>query len=241
MEPTLTQAAPPAPVAAPIVPAAPVTSPAPTSPPAAAITQYSRLEFRRKFWKWFGAEINVTDPATEQSVGYIKMKAWKLREDVRLFSDQTMQTEIIRINARQIIDFGATYDITDSATNLPLASLRRKGWKSALVRDYWEILDTTGTVIGEVKETSGTLALMRRWLGTISDLFDLIFMFVVQTYTINDTRTGTPVQAASIIHRKNPAVVKMGLDATNNHANMDPRILIAATALLSIMDAAKNA
>ena len=33
----------------------------------------------------------------------------------------------------------------------------------------------------------------------------------------------------------------MGLDATNNQANMDPRILIAATALLSIMDAAKNA
>jgi len=89
-------------------------------------TQLKKLEFRRKYWKIAGAEIYVDDPNTQQEVGYIKMKAWKLREDIRLFSDRSMQREILQIHARQIIDFGATYDVTDSSTGQQFFSMRRK-------------------------------------------------------------------------------------------------------------------
>lgn len=179
-------------------------------------SKYKQLELRRKFWKFFGAEIKIVDPTSEALVGFIKMKAWKLREDVRLFSDETLATEILAIHARQIIDFGATYDVTDSLTGgSPLFSLRRKGLRSTFVRDTWEILDPAGTVVGMIRETSGNLALLRRWLSIVSDLFDLIFAFVKQTYEITYAPAGqTPAVIAEIVHTKNPFVVKMVMDTS---------------------------
>jgi hypothetical protein len=202
--------------------------------------QYPRIEFRRKFWKFFGAEISLTDPTSDQLIGFIKMKAWKLREDIRLYTDRSMRQEVIHIQARQIIDFGATYDVFDSASGQLLFSLRRKGLKSTFVRDHWDILDPAGTQTGYIQETSGTLALLRRWLSLFSDLFDLIFAFTAQTYDINITTGGAPSLAAHITHRKNPFVVKMALDTTGAQAQADPRLTIAAGALLSVIDAAKN-
>jgi hypothetical protein len=198
--------------------------------------KYPKLEFRRKFWKFVGAEINIVDPSSEQLVGFIKMKAWKLREDVRLYADKSMQHEILLIKARNIIDWSNTYDISDSQTGVQLASLRRKGWKSAFVRDHWEIFDPAGAPMGSVHETSGTLALLRRYLSAINDVFDIIFAFTQQTY---DVKLGEAL-AAHIVHRKNPFIVKMSLDMSVAQAKLDPRITIAATAMLSIIDASKN-
>jgi hypothetical protein len=145
------------------------------------------------------------------------------------------------IHARQIIDFGATYDVSDStAGNVPLFALRRKGLRSVFVRDHWDILDTAGNVIGTVEETSGNLALLRRWLGMISGLFDLVFAFVAQTY---DVRLGTgesAVQLAHIVHTKNPFLVRMAVDHSMAPSGSDARLVIASAAMLAIVDAAKN-
>lgn len=204
-------------------------------------SQYKKFELRRKFWKLFGAEISVIEPTNEAVIGFIKMKAWKLREDVRFYTDKTMQQEVFAIHARQIIDISATYDVIDSASQQPIFALKRRGLKSIFVRDHWDILDNQGNIVGAIQETSGKLALIRRWLGMISDLFDLIFMFVIQTYdiTINDN-AGTPAVAARITHRKNPFVVKMSVDSTAGPANVDPRVIMASASMLSIVDAAKN-
>jgi hypothetical protein len=206
-------------------------------------TKLKKLEFRRKFLKIVGAEIFIDDPATETEVGYIKMKAWKLREDIRIYTSRAMEREIAQIHARQIIDFGATYDVTDSATGQVAFALRRKGLKSALVRDHWDIQDEGGNVIGSVQETSGTLALIRRWIELVpyGDLLGLLFAFIVQTYEIRTKQAdGSEALAGTIVHRKNPFVVKMSLDTSLAQAPVQPLIPLAATAMLSIIDAAKN-
>jgi hypothetical protein len=206
-------------------------------------TQLKKLEFRRKFWKIAGAEIYVTDPVTQSEVGYIKMKAWKLREDIRLFSDRSQQHEIMQIHARQVIDFGGTYDVIDSASNQPVFALRRKGFKSAFVRDHWDLLQTDGNIFGNVQETSSTLAIMRRWLEVLpfGELIALVFAFVPQTYTISlNQPDGSLAVAGTIIHRKNPVIVQMTLDTSAAHIPAHPFVTMAATAMLSIVDAAKN-
>jgi hypothetical protein len=206
-------------------------------------SQYKQLEFRRKFWKFFGAQISVFDPMTNQLVGMIKMKAWKLREDIRLYRDASLAQEIFRIHARQVIDFGATYDVFDSASNQQLFSLRRKGLRSTFVRDKWLLLDNNGNEFGTILETSSGLALARRWLELLpfGDIIGLIFAFVPQTYTISaNDANGTPHVGATITHRKNPFIVKMGLDTTQAQMAIDARISVAATALLSVIDAVKN-
>lgn len=207
-------------------------------------SQLKKLEFRRKFWKIAGAEIFIDDPVTQQEVGYIKMKAWKLREDIRIFTARDMQKEIVQIHARQIIDFGATYDVTDSATNMQLFSMKRKGLKSTFVRDHWDMLDSSGAAFGTIQETSSGLALARRWLELLpfGDFIGLVFSFVPQTYTISMNQAdGSSALAGNITHRKNPIIVKMLLDTSAAQAPLDPRITVSATALLSIIDASKNA
>lgn len=206
--------------------------------------QYNVLEFRRKFFKIFGAEIKVTDPAFEKTVGFIKMKAWVLREDVRLYADESKEQELLRIHARNIVDFGATYDVFDGASELPNFSLRRKGLRSTFVRDYWQVLDSSEKQIAEVRETSSGLALVRRYVGLIpfvGALADLILMIAPLTYTVSEyTDTGTGSDVANIIHRKNPFIVKMSLQRTDAESSLDARIPVAATALLSVIDASKN-
>jgi hypothetical protein len=206
-------------------------------------TKLKQLEFRRKFWKIAGAEIYIDDPATEQEVGYIKMKAWKLREDIRIFTDRSMNQEIAQIHARNIIDFGATYDVTDSAGAEPAFSLRRKGLKSTFVRDHWDMFDASGNNFGSVQETSKGLALVRRWIEMIPylNLLSLVLMFIPQTYEIRLTQPdGANAVAGTIIHRKNPFVVKMLLDTSNAQATASPLVTLSTTALLSIIDAAKG-
>ena len=203
-------------------------------------TQYSQIEFRRKFWKIVGASITMTNPADESVIGFIKMKAWKLREDITLFHDEAQTKPAISIRARQIIDFGATYDVTDSATGQPIASLRRKGLRSTFVRDRWNMMDANGTEFGYIQETSSWLAIARRYLSAISDILGLIFAFIPETYTIVHTHPTGDQVIGSIVHRKNPFIVKMGLTFSDNETSADRRIAVAATALLAIVDATKN-
>jgi hypothetical protein len=205
-------------------------------------SQFKQLEFRRKFWKILGASITMYNPTNQQVLGFIKMKAWKLREDVRLYTDQSMQQEVFRIGARNIIDIGATYDVFDSTTNQPLFALRRKGLKSIFVRDHWDIFDPAGNPFGYVQETSGTLALVRRWIGLLpfGDIAELIFAFAPQTYTVNQGDKSAPILLAKLVHRKNPLIVKMGLDTSAAQAATDPRLPIAVASLLMIIDASKN-
>lgn len=199
--------------------------------------EYKHLEFRRKFWKLFGAEISVLDGTNANMVGFIKMKAWKLREQIHVYTDSTQQQEVITIRARNIIDFGATYDVTDPSGQA-LFSLRRQGIKSSFIRDHWDIMDAAGAIIGRIEERNAILALLRRWLGGIADL---VFMIVPQHYDISSVgQNGAQQPIASITHRKNPFIVKMSLDASNAPAGTDARFFFAIGALLSVIDAAKS-
>lgn len=74
---------------------------------------------RRKVFKFFGAAFHVYDPAG-RIVGYCKQKAFKLREDIRIYTDESCTSELIVIKARSIIDFSSTYDVTlPDGTSLP--------------------------------------------------------------------------------------------------------------------------
>ncbi|HEV7454260.1 MAG TPA: hypothetical protein VGO07_03290 [Candidatus Saccharimonadales bacterium] len=203
---------------------------------------YKQLEFRRKFWVPVGAKINVHHMPGDTPVGFIHMKAWKLKEDIRLYSDESMQQELLRIAARKVVDFSGTYDIIDSQSNQHIASLKRKGMKSTFVRDHWLVLDPQGNEIGETVETSGKLALIRRWIGIIpyaGPLAELGLAFVPQTYEMTHKQPAGSSHAAHITHRKNPFVVKINLDTTGAATPIDPRISTAMVALLSTIDAAK--
>jgi hypothetical protein len=73
-------------------------------------------------------------------VMFSEQKMFKLREDIRVYADESKSQEVLSIKARQIVDFSAAYDVVDTAMNQKVGALRRKGW-SSILRDEWEVLD----------------------------------------------------------------------------------------------------
>jgi uncharacterized protein YxjI len=107
-------------------------------------------------------KFRVYDPA-ENLVLFSEQKMFRLREDIRVYSDESKAQEVLIIKARQIIDFSAAYDVIDALSGQKAGALRRKGWRS-LLRDEWEILDANDQVVGMLFEDSMGRALLRRFL-----------------------------------------------------------------------------
>lgn len=109
-----------------------------------------------------GRQYRIFDGAG-QLVAYCKQKLFKLREDVRFYTDESQAHELFRLQTARIIDFNANFMVIDSATERVLGTLRRKGWKS-LLRDEWHVLDPVERPWAILREDSGLMALIRRFL-----------------------------------------------------------------------------
>jgi len=181
----------------------------------------SRYVIRRKVFKLFGGAFHIYDEAG-QVVFYSKMKAFKLKEDLRVFTGEDMREEVLTIKARNILDISATYDVTDPKTGEKLGALRRKGLKSML-RDEWMVLDVRDQEVGLLQEDSMMLALVRRLLSNL----------VPQTFT--GTMGGTPV--LNFRQHFNPFVQRISLDFSMDRAGkLDRRLGIAAAVLLCAIE-----
>jgi uncharacterized protein YxjI len=98
---------------------------------------------------------------------YSQQKMFRLKEDIRAYSDESCSQELLYIQARQVIDFSACYDVHDSLTGEKVGALRRRGWRS-LTRDVWDVLGASDQVIGVLQEDDLILALFRRvFLGSL--------------------------------------------------------------------------
>lgn len=117
---------------------------------------------RKKFFKILGDAFHIYDPQG-RLVFYSKLKAFKLKEDIRLYTGEDMQTEVLRIKARSMFDISTAYDVYDSTTDEKIGVLKRKGLKSVL-KDEWLILDPSDREIGLIQEDILLLALLRRFV-----------------------------------------------------------------------------
>ena len=122
---------------------------------------------RRKLWQVFGQTFHLYDQQG-RPVMYAKLKAFRLKEDIRICADASMTRELLTIRARSMLDLGATYDIVDAQTHEPLGALRRVAMASMFSRDTWKMLDAQDREIGEIAEDSLGLALLRKYfLGAL--------------------------------------------------------------------------
>lgn len=98
-----------------------------------------------------------------QLVLFVEQKMFRPKEDLRLYSDESKAQELLLIQARQIIDWAAAYDVIDSLSGQKIGALRRRGWAS-LLRDEWEVLDSNDQPFGLLCEDRIGRALLRRFL-----------------------------------------------------------------------------
>lgn len=182
---------------------------------------YPTYLLRRKVFKLFGGAFHIFNPQGEL-VFFANMKAFKLREDIRLYSGEDMQQEVLVIKARQILDISAVYDVMDASTNQKVGALKRKGLKSVL-RDEWVFMDESDREIGLIQEDSAVMALVRRFLTNL----------IPQSY--HATINGIPV--ATMKQNFNPFVLKITLDFSKDFNRvLDRRLGIAAGILLCAIE-----
>jgi uncharacterized protein YxjI len=171
--------------------------------------------FRRKVFKLFGGAFHVYDE-NGAVVFYSKQKAFKLKEDFRIYSDESQSQELLAIKTPQILDIGATYNVQDVTTGEAVGALRRKGLKS-IVKDEWVILSREGQEIGVLTETSLIAALLSRFINLIP-----------QTYVVSANNR----EVAEIKQHFNPFVLKYTMTIADEMPSIDPRLLIAAGILI---------
>lgn len=160
--------------------------------------------------------------SSENLVMFSEQKMFRLREDIRVYSDESKTQEVLMIKARQIIDFSAAFDVVDSVSGQKVGALRRKGFASML-RDEWDILDVNDNVIGKLFEDSMGMALLRRFLSSL----------IPQNY---DIVIGSS-RVADLKQNFNPFTYQLNIDFSMDTARqLDRRVGIAAGILLAAIE-----
>jgi hypothetical protein len=139
------------------------------SSPAAALEVdrlgHPRYLIRRQVFRLFGEGFHVFDPLG-RAVLFCRLKPFRLREDLRVWTDESERTQVLAIRARNVLDVIGVFDVLDPATGRKLGALRRAALRS-MVRDEWAILDPEDREIGRIVEDSLALALIRRLLTNL--------------------------------------------------------------------------
>jgi hypothetical protein len=179
---------------------------------------------RRKVLKIFGAAFHIYDPE-KQLVGYCKQKAFKFKEDIRIYTDESCTAELLVIKARSIIDFGATYDVT-SPDGVVLGSFRRKGLASTFLKDSWLLFDAGGREIAALKEDGSILALLRKYVEYVS-------LLSPQRFTL--TRLDGTALARYRQHF-NPFVYRLSVAVLADDPQIDDLMLLAGGCLITAIE-----
>lgn len=91
---------------------------------------------------------------------FARMEKFKLKPKIFIYSDDTQSNEVLTILPRNILDACATYDVVESKSKAHIGSFKRQGLHS-LLQNKWNILDTSGNIVGTAQETA-VMAVFRR-------------------------------------------------------------------------------
>lgn len=155
---------------------------------------------------------------------FCQEKLFKIKDDIRIYSDSSKKVELLRIKQRNVMDFVGVFDVFDPATNAKIGAFRRKGWRSWM-RDEWHMLNTDDQQVGTILETGN--AFLRR-----------IFKFLPYTFAfdVSGQQVGTFNQHFAFI----------GYKATMDVASwqlgpLDRRMAFAGALLLMAVEAKEDA
>lgn len=166
--------------------------------------------FSRGFWRY---DIYNKNKELLFSVG---QKIFKLREDIRVYTDDKLQNETLRIKTKEIIDVWSTYEIYDSSTDEIIGFLKCRG----LLRGHWIILSADKIELARLKERTG-FAIVGYFLGR----------WLPRQYDIK-TKQGQKI--AEVKQKFNPFVARYILKIEKSNV-IDSRLLVAAGILLMII------
>jgi len=195
-----------------------------------ALLEADTYLIRKKVLKILGEAFHIyTDDSQTELLGYCNKKAFKLKEDIRIYTDEEKTTELIIIKARGILDFTSqTYDIVDAQSGSSLGAFKRKGVKS-LFKDTYIVLDQQDQEYAELSEDSGLLALVRRFVPFANIL-------IPQIFHLRGNDGGGSVEYTQ---KMNPIVQRLTVTGAQS-GGFDPRVVLAGGMLLAAIEGKQN-
>lgn len=133
------------------------------------------LDIRFKVFT-IGDRMRVTD-ATGRQVAYVRKKTFRLKEDVSVYAGEDQEKTLYRIKTDQILDFGATYEISSPESG-QIGAVRQRGM-STFWRSTYDILGVGGVEIGVIREENPWIALANSLITLPFDLLPIPFLDLI--------------------------------------------------------------
>jgi uncharacterized protein YxjI len=95
------------------------------------------------------------EDASGSMLGYSKQKLIRIKEDIRIFTDDNMSTELFRIRQEQVMDMWGTFAVIDSLSGAVVGKIRRQALSSGFYKDEYLLLDAYGRAEGRLAERAG--------------------------------------------------------------------------------------
>lgn len=177
-----------------------------TGASAAAPFALGTYTIKRPFLTLFGRKFHIFGPDGRQ-VMFVKHKILTFKDEWNIYTDESESTALIRVKARQAIGLNIVTDVFDAKTGEKVGAVRNKGLKS-IVRDTWEVLDTSDNVVGKFGEDSN--ALLRRFIpillghwhmevgGATVAKVDQVFRFFTKEFSLSVSE-GAKVDARLVV------------------------------------------
>ncbi|WP_422753695.1 hypothetical protein [Micromonospora sp. WMMD708] len=107
----------------------------------------------------------AADGTEGELLAFAQQKRLAFKEQVTIYSDDSKQHPLLGFKARQRLDLGAAYDVTDHA-GTPIG-LFRKDFAQSLLRSTWHV-EQAGLPPMTGQERSMPVALLRRFVDSLS-------------------------------------------------------------------------
>lgn len=184
-----------------------------------------RYTIRRKFFKIFGAGFHIYDEAGN-AIAYTHQKAFRLRENITLYADESRADPMLTIRTDSVLDFSGSYDVA-TPDGLVIGTLRRKGMKSSFMRDEWLIYTGEGREHAVISELGGFAPFARRYIDNAA-------LFLPQKFDV--TRIADGVKVAAFRQHFNPFIYKLGIAINADDEYLDDLVLLAAGSLIAAIE-----
>lgn len=127
-------------------------------------------------------QIIVTDASGSQ-VMYVHQKVFNIREDIRVYRDETRAQEIFRINTDKIFDINSQYRFTDQTTGAYLGHVRPAALRS-IWRATYLIYDANDQPQHHIREDNPWVKVLDSILSSIDYINWFTGFFLNPSYTV---------------------------------------------------------
>jgi hypothetical protein len=174
--------------------------------------------------------IIVTD-ANGQEVLFVHQDAFKLKEDIHIYRNQSKSEEIYRIKAESILDFSTRYNFTEANSGKQIGHVKSKGWRS-----IWK---TTYLLFDGAENETHVVEEDNPWVKVLDALFmEIPFVgmfsgyFLHPSYTVQSRVDGQGIMQIT----KQPAFFEglYTIDLLDNQASYEEEIRSLLSLLLLI-------